>query len=335
MAPLPSKARMQRRTWGRILRKFRQQRIGVVGDLMLDQYVWGTVARISPEAPVPVVRVDRESHAPGGGANVAANLAALGATTILFGVVGNDPPGELLLAELQQRGIHTDGILQDEGRRTLVKTRIIAHNQQVTRIDREKTEEIAAHQVEDLMERLSRNVADLNGLIISDYTKGTITPDLLRWISRLCRRDGISLFLDCKSRKFNSRLWFTAMTPNEHELEVLSGVPVRDEASIQRASRKLFALAHVALVLVTRGERGMMLFERGGNIHTIPSVAREVFDITGAGDTVIAAFTLAHASGASAGEAAIIGNAAASCVISKIGTATTSSEEIAQAIQQI
>ena len=321
--------------WKTLLGRFRRQRVAVFGDLMADQYVWGTVARISPEAPVPVVQVERESLVPGGACNVAANLAALGATAVLFGLVGCDLPGELLLAECRRRGVQTDGVLGDASRPTTVKTRVVAQNQQVVRVDREQGREIAAPHAEKLLAELARAVHSVRAVVVSDYDKGVVTPQTLRAVSRLCRSAGVLLFVDCKHRKVGSAFWLLAVTPNEQELAALSGQSLDGGNGLRAAAERLFRSWKVSQILVTRGPRGMVLFERSGKCHTAPALAREVFDVTGAGDTVIATFALAVASGARPRDAVMLSSMAAAQVVSKVGTATTSPEEILAAARAI
>ncbi len=318
--------------WRELLARLKRQKIAVVGDLIVDEYIWGTVERISPEAPVPVVNVVRESQVPGGAGNVAANLAALGATPLLCGIVGSDTAGDSLLEKCQRRGIQTGGVLQDASRPTTIKTRVVAHNQQVVRIDREETIPLSTPQVRELTSHWREKLAAAEAVIVSDYNKGVVTSDLLSRISQLCRQKSIPLFLDCKQRKFRSGLWLTALTPNERELGVLAGTSIRNFESLHTASQRLFRLLDLSYILVTRGEQGMVLFERKGGVQQIPAVAREVFDVTGAGDTVIATFALAYASGVSPQEAVVLASAAAAQVVSKTGTATASPEEIVQAI---
>ena len=312
--------------------RFKQKRVAIIGDIMLDEYIWGTVGRISPEAPVPIVNVVRESRVPGGAGNVALNVAALGATPILFGIVGKDPAGQVLLEECQRRGVQTDGVLQDCRRTTTIKTRIVAHNQQVVRLDREQHQEITPALFESLIAAFERRRNETHAAIVSDYNKGVISSEMLRELSQRCQRASIPFFLDCKTRKFKSRLWVTCLTPNEHELEVMTRVPIHDRASLVRAAEKLFRMLDLQYLLVTRAERGIILFEKNGKAHEVPALAREVFDVTGAGDTVIACFTLAVASGAVIRDALILSSAAAAQVVSRIGTATVSTEEIAQVV---
>lgn len=320
--------------WEGLVGRFRNQKVAVCGDLMLDEYVWGTVERISPEAPVPIVSVTRESRVPGGAANVAANVAALGGTPFLLGVVGNDKAGQALLEGCQQRAIQVDGVLQSADRLTTIKTRVVAHNQQVVRIDREERIALSTSQVRELGDHCEEKFRAANAVIVSDYNKGVVTPELLSRISQFCRRKSIPLFLDCKQRKFRSGLWLTGLTPNERELEVLSATPIRNLGNLRTASQRLFRLLDLSCILVTRGEQGMVLFEKKGGVQQIPAVAREVFDVTGAGDTVIATFALAYASGVPAREAVVLASAAAAQVVSKAGTATASPEEILQAIRE-
>lgn len=318
---------------GGILARFRTQKIGVIGDLMLDEYVWGTVDRISPEAPVPVVSVARESRVPGGAANVAINLAELGSIPLVFGRIGRDSAGAVLVGELKRRGLFSGGLLR-HAQPTTVKTRIVAHNQQVVRVDREVTSELGAAETEKLLGTFRSMLPEFRAVIISDYNKGVVTPQLLAQASQLCLDAEVPLFLDCKTWKFERGLSLTAITPNHHELGVLSGTPVRDDESVGVAVKKLFQALDVAVILVTRGALGMSLFERQGRAYDIPALAKEVFDVTGSGDTSMATFALALGSGATPRQAAVIASVAAANVVSKVGTAYTSTDEIQEAFEK-
>lgn len=314
-----------------ILSHFAAQPILVVGDLMLDEFIWGSVERISPEAPVPVVEVVRETVHLGGAANVAVNLAVMGARPIPVGVIGSDGTGQRLLEELKKRAITTEGVVQEEGRITSQKTRIIAHHQQVCRADRE-TRKPVSEPVLRRLEELSREIMrQSHGVILSDYSKGVLTAGLIQALVARAEECGKFLAVDPKTRNFALYQRAAIITPNQKEAEEASGVEIFDEASLVHAGRTLRELTSSKHLLITRGEEGMTLFEDQQHFH-IPTVAQEVFDVTGAGDTVIATLTLAVAAGASVGEAAILANHAAGVVVGKLGTASATVEEIRASI---
>jgi D-beta-D-heptose 7-phosphate kinase/D-beta-D-heptose 1-phosphate adenosyltransferase len=307
----------------------------VVGDVMLDQFIWGTVARISPEAPVPVVDFQRESFMPGGAANVARNLASLEVPSELFGIIGRDDAGAKLKSLLKERRIGCRGLLADAIRPTSLKTRIVAHTQQVVRIDREMRDGISAATTRRLVRALQALVPRCAAVIIGDYGKGMVTQSLLDAIARLCRQHGVWLSLDPKPVHQLKLTGLSLITPNRKETFELAGVedetrnpnPLAD-ANLMRAANRLLENLKPALLLITLGELGMLLCQRSQPPYHIPTVAKEVFDVSGAGDTVIASFTLAIAAGASPLEAAIISNHAAGIVVGKIGTATATPDEL-------
>lgn len=319
----------------KILKRFRQQRILVVGDVMLDQFLWGKVSRISPEAPVPVVEVTRESFFPGGAANVARNLRALDAPCQLLGVVGEDNAGDELRELLDQQGIETAGLLVDAGRPTTLKTRIVAQRQQVVRFDREGTDTLSGEMVKRLLEYFDEMLSHVSAIIFEDYAKGVLTQSLLNAMARRAHRARKITAADPNSRHPLHFRGLTAITPNYAEAFASAKVPysepvddvLRDEA-LMRVGRTLLKQWSPKNLLVTLGEHGMCLFRRGEKPHHIPTVAQEVFDVSGAGDTAIATFVLALAAGARPVEAAEISNHAAGVVVGKIGTATCSPDEL-------
>jgi len=310
-------------------------RVLVVGDVMLDQFIWGGVARISPEAPVPVVDFEHESFMPGGAANVARNLTALGVRAELFGLVGQDHAAVQLRAILQQQRISCIGLLTDATRATSVKTRIVAHKQQVVRIDRESRDGLDGALMKRLLRALTRRLTKADAVIVCDYGKGVVSQPLINEIHGLCHRRGVWLSLDPKPVHHLNLTGFSLITPNRKETFELANLsdetrhpnPLADRNLMLAAARLLNEL-HPALLLITLGDLGMLLCERGQRPFHIPTVAQEVFDVSGAGDTVIASFTLAIAAGASPLEAAIISNHAASIVVGKFGTATVTPEEL-------
>lgn len=319
----------------KLLEAARNTRILVLGDVMLDQFVWGRVARISPEAPVPVVEFERESFMPGGAANVARNLADLNAPTELFGVVGQDDAAKKLKRLLTQQKIGCSGVLSNATRRTSIKTRIIAHQQQVVRVDRETRHDLDEKFSRRLLAVLQKELHSATALILGDYGKGVITQPLLDEIKTLCRERAIWLSFDPKP-VHNLRLQgLSLITPNRKEAFELAKMedntraenPLQDK-NLMRVAEKLLSELLPAVLLITLGDHGMLLCQRGLKPFHIPTMAQEVFDVSGAGDTVIASFTLAIAAGASPVEAAIFSNHAAGIVVGKVGTATVHPEEL-------
>lgn len=312
-------------------------RVLVVGDVMLDQYIWGHVGRISPEAPVPVVEFDRESFMPGGAANVARNTHTLGAQTELLGHVGRDSTADQLRTLLGEQDIGCAGLLASPARTTSVKTRIIAHHQQIVRVDRETRGAVDERDTGRLLAALERKLPGTDAVIVCDYGKGVVTQALLDGIRQLCRTRGVWLSLDPKPVHELSLVGLSLLTPNRREAFDLAGVsdgtrnadPLKDPNLMRVADTLLMELSP-ALLLITLGDLGMLLCQRGQKPFHIPTVAREVFDVSGAGDTVIASFTLAVAAGASPLEAAIFSNHAAGVVVGKVGTATVSPAELAE-----
>ena len=309
--------------------RFRRASVLVVGDLMLDEFVWGKVSRISPEAPVPVVWVQSESVMPGGAANVANNIRALGGAVTVVGVVGEDRWGDILLGELASRKIETSGVLKAR-RPTTVKTRVIAHHQQVVRVDREQREPLPAGTLERLIGAVTERIDGVDAVVIEDYGKGVITRALLEAVIPLARRHRKVITVDPKQEHFDLYRRVTALTPNRAEAGEAVGRDLATDADVERAGRELVTRLECEGVLITLGEDGMRLFERGGGMTRIPTVAQEVFDVAGAGDTVIAAFTLAMASGATMQQAARIANHAAGIVVGKLGVAVASPAELAK-----
>jgi D-beta-D-heptose 7-phosphate kinase/D-beta-D-heptose 1-phosphate adenosyltransferase len=310
-------------------------RIVVVGDAMLDHFIWGSVARISPEAPVPVVDFERESFMPGGAANVARNLTALNAPTELLGVVGEDNFADQLRRLLNDQKIGCRGLVTSRTRPTSLKTRIVAHKQQVVRIDRETRDGLDENLTNQLMRSLRSGIRTTAAVIVGDYGKGVVTQQLLEQLKRLCREHAVWLSFDPKPVHDLNLAGLSLITPNRKEAFELANIPddtrnqnpLADE-NLMRVANKLLTELRPAVLLITLGELGMLLCQRGQKPYHIPTVAQEVFDVSGAGDTVIATFTLAVAAGASPLEAAILSNHAAGIVVGKVGTATTSPEEL-------
>ena len=317
-----------------LLRSAGDRSIVVYGDVMLDEFVWGDVTRISPEAPVPVVDIRRESVHLGGAANVLANLAALGARSTVVGVIGNDSAGERLRAELSETGSSTDTLIVDRNRPTTLKTRIIAHSQLVVRADRERRTPVDAQTEERIIEALQKAFAEADAFVVSDYDKGAVTPRVLAEVLPLAYGKGIPVLVDPKIRNFDAYRPATLVTPNHHEALRLTNIEDQGDEALKRAAHMIRERLNCDSVLVTRGEHGMMLLERELDPIYVETVAREVYDVTGAGDTVIAALAAALAGGASILEAAILANHAAGIVVGKVGTATVSASELVNSIKR-
>jgi len=331
-----------------IISKFHRAKILVIGDLILDEYIWGKVERISPEAPVPVVWADKRTFVPGGAANVANNIRALDAEAWLLGVTGDDKNSEILRNELKKRGINTRAIFTESNRHTTVKSRIIAGHQQVVRLDWEHTHALSKNLNHKIAAFIKKNIKDFDAVIIEDYGKGVVNPHLLEELLDITRNNKKIITVDPKEENFQYYRGVTAITPNRKELEnAIRNLKIKDTANRFRVhSDKLFQdkdidlAAHEVVrylnldsLLVTLGECGMKLFEKGRRPVHIPTVAQEVFDVSGAGDTVIASFTLALSCGATKLEAAHLANFAAGIVVSKLGTAVTDRKELLVKIQ--
>jgi len=322
-----------------ILAAAKKTRILVAGDVMLDQFIWGGVSRISPEAPVPVVDFSRESFMPGGAANVARNLVSLETPAELFGVIGNDDAARKLQKILGEQNIGCAGLVKNSARHTSIKTRIVAHQQQVVRIDRETRGVLDLRTTEKLLVEFKAKLSGADAVIIGDYGKGVVTQALLNEMKSLCHERGIWLSLDPKPVHHLNLNGLSLITPNRKEAFELADLPDETKNENPFADKNLMLVAEQllkelrpAVLLVTLGELGMLLCQRGQKPFHIPTVAQEVFDVSGAGDTVIATFTLAIAAGASPVEAAILSNHAAGIVVGKVGTATTSPEELLQSL---
>lgn len=317
-----------------ILSRARDCRIVVLGDVMLDEFIWGDVTRISPEAPVPVVNIRRESTRLGGAANVVANVSALGATASVIGVVGADAAAEKLRDGLRRTGdVQTDAMLiEDEDRPTTIKLRIIAHNQMVVRADREQRGHVNGQVEAGIINAAKEAIAGAQALVISDYDKGVITPKVLSELLPLAY-GRIPVLVDPKIRNFDSYTPANLVTPNHHEALKVSNLEDDNDETLQQAARLIRNRLSCDAVLITRGESGMMLVEGDAPPVYVDTAAREVFDVTGAGDTVIATLAAALAAGASMTEAAVLANQAAGIVVGKVGTATASAEEVLNSLE--
>jgi D-glycero-beta-D-manno-heptose-7-phosphate kinase len=317
--PFPTPSRLEA-----ILDAFDGQRVLVLGDLMLDRYLWGDTARISPEAPVPVVEAREETMRLGGAANVAHNIQALGGEAMLVAVTGADAAGQEVVRLLRDRRISAGWLVADRERRTSTKTRVMARNQQVVRIDREDMHEVCGVVLESVLDRATAALEKATVCVISDYGKGVITRSLLQQVLAEAARRGVPVCVDPKETHFFSYRGVAVITPNLAEAGAAVGHRLRDLPSILAAGRFLREELECRGVLITRGEQGMTLFRAEGAPLHFPAVANEVFDVTGAGDTVISTYALALAAGAEAPEATAISNHAAGLVIREVGTTVTS-----------
>lgn len=295
---------------------------------MLDRYVWGTVTRISPEAPVPIVEIKGETDRLGGAANVANNVRALGAKCSIVCVVGEDQAGRELEKQLEAQGIPVDGLIRDSSRPTTLKTRVIAHNQQVVRTDREVRDEVSGSLEDRLIDAVLDRVDGCDAIIVSDYAKGVITKRLLDNLIPMARSRNKLIAVDPKEAHFKNYKRVSLITPNQFEAAAAMGKRIYDELSLHDVGWEIIELLDVDFVLITRGEKGMSLFRKDRTYKHYPTVARKVYDVTGAGDTVISCFTLALCVGASVDEAASIANHAAGIVVSNLGTAVVTPDEL-------
>jgi D-beta-D-heptose 7-phosphate kinase/D-beta-D-heptose 1-phosphate adenosyltransferase len=317
---------LSRKRVEQLLASFADKTVIVVGDIMLDEFVWGKVRRISPEAPVPVIEVIQETYRLGGAANVAANIRALGGRVIPIGVIGRDRAGDRLLELLQDSGIDVRAVVRED-RPTTLKTRILAHNQQVARTDRESRAALPAAANNVLSAAFTASAEAAQSIIVSDYDKGVANRALLSVILPQAHAARIPVFLDPKVHHADYYQPITTITPNQNEAEFLTGVTIDGNESLENAGRELLRKFACDSALITRGEEGMSLFSRAGSRH-LPTFAREVFDVTGAGDTVIATLALAHAAGGTMEESAILANHAAGIAVGKVGTATVTPAEL-------
>jgi rfaE bifunctional protein kinase chain/domain len=303
----------------RLLDNFRGKKIAVVGDLMLDRYYWGSVQRVSPEAPVPVVEVESESIRLGGAANVASNIQALGGEPILVGLIGNDHVGQLLLEMLKERNLSAQGVVVDGSRPTTIKTRIIAHGQHVVRIDNESKADCPDHLVSGLVDAVRYNIRDIDGIVIEDYNKGVVTAQVIRQVIAVANKYDKIVTVDPKFNNFTEYKGVTVFKPNRREVEEVLGGRLKSIDDVVSAGQRLLSMLSAQNVLLTRGEQGMSLFEANGNTMHIPTMAEHVQDVSGAGDTVIATLTMALAGGAGIGEACVLANCAGGVVVGEVG----------------
>ena len=312
----------------RILDSMVGRRALVVGDVMLDEYVWGNVKRISPEAPVMVVEVERDSSNPGGAANVAKNIQALGGCSSIVGVVGDDDAGRALASHLSEIGVDVTGLVTDASRPTTRKTRIIAHSQQVVRVDRESRRKLTRHAVKAIVSRLMDLVAHADIVVFSDYDKGMAGREVAQSVIELARGHGKRVVVNPKPRNVKQFKSASVVSLNQAEVEAATGISIADDRCLHRAAKRLLNAVRPETLLVTRGPLGMSLYGPNGEAETVAAHMVEVYDVAGAGDTVVSVLALALAAGATVSEAAILANCAGSAVVRKVGVATVSRDEI-------
>jgi len=317
-----------------IISGFTGKKMLVIGDLILDEFVWGRVSRISPEAPVPVVWVNNESFMPGGASNVANNINSLGAKAYLVGVVGNDERAGILKGELEHRGVNIDGIFTESQRPTILKTRVIAHQQQVVRIDREKVDPLKDATIKKISGFVEDIIDEMDGVVVEDYGKGLITPKLLDRIVPLAKKKRKIITVDPKEEHFSYYRGVTLITPNNAEASRAVGFEIKDKQTLKKAGFELLKKLKARVVLITLGEGGMMVFEEGKAPKKIETIAQEVFDVSGAGDTVASSYVLSLVSNATSIQAAHIANCAAGIVVGKVGIAVVTQDEVIHRIKE-
>lgn len=315
------------------LEKFSDCRLAVVGDAMVDRFLWGSVSRISPEAPVPVVKLERETVKLGGAANVAANIRSLGSDVELITATGDDSGADSLSLLLNEKEIRSSGVFRLSSRRTTLKTRIIAHSQQVVRTDIEDDDNIDEPTASLMLERM-KSLGPFDGIVLSDYGKGILTPDVLNAVINYAKDTEAVIVADPKMGDFSQYKGVTSLTPNQLEASGACSLRIRDLQTLSQAGMMLRNRTDSEAVLITRGEHGMALFEKDGEEHHLPTEATDVYDVTGAGDTVIAAYTTALAAGADFLTAANIANHAAGLAVRELGTAAITVAALQEAISK-
>ena len=316
---------------------FSNTRVLVIGDIILDKYVWGDVSRISPEAPVPVVEVRQETRALGGAANVIHNIATLGAEPILCGVIGKDAIGREVLKKVDEMGLITEGIIVEQDRPTTIKTRIIAHSQQMVRFDRESLTDIMPGSMERLLGFIEKRIDNIDAVVVSDYGKGVVSASVMKHLMEMIRSVSgkkVVVAVDPKTDNFKYYQGVDTITPNHHEAGIFCRFDIVDKKTMHRAGRQILRDLNCRSVLITQGRDGMTLFEHGGEITHIPTVAKKVFDVTGAGDTVIGTLSLGLASGMELKTAAKMSNFAAGIVVGEVGTSAVKAEDLKKAVNE-
>lgn len=317
------------------IRQFQGKRALILGDIMLDEYVWGVVERISPEAPVPVVKVERETRTVGGAGNVALNIRMLGMDAVLAGAVGEDYYGRAIMNILKKNGIDGDGVCIVKDLKTIVKTRIIAHSQQMVRMDRENAFVMPDHVRKKLGAKLAKIVPEVDFVIVSDYNKGTVCEDVFSVLIQASQLNKKIVVVDPKKRDISFYRGCTVIKPNRKEAELFSGIEILSEEDLVKAGKKILGKTAASAVLISRGEEGMTLIrKRAKGPLNIPAIAKEVYDVTGAGDTVISTFSAALAVGGGYEESALISNIAAAVVVGEIGTSPITKDKLIRAIKR-
>ncbi|MCA9497694.1 MAG: D-glycero-beta-D-manno-heptose-7-phosphate kinase [Nitrospira sp.] len=332
MKPLSVVPSISVRKFKEYIQRFSRARILVLGDLILDHYVWGKVHRVSPEAPVPVVHVDSESYRMGGAANVYHNILTLGGQAELCGVVGADPVGKQFLADIRRSSPFTSGVIVDSSRPTIKKTRVVAHNQQIVRFDVEQRHDISSQQTKKIIRHVASRLPGVSCLVISDYAKGMITADLMKTIHTLAGQFGVPIVVDPKVEHMAYYQGVTVITPNHLEAKQAAGFLPSQDVPVEQIGLALQQRLQCQAIVITRGEEGMSIFNQRGQSWSIPAVARQVYDVTGAGDTVISTLALALSAKASLPEAAVLANQAAGIVVGMVGTATVTRTQLQKAV---
>ncbi len=321
----PSVTTQQLKTY---LRRFSRANILVLGDLILDHYIWGTVDRVSPEAPVPVVHVNSESYRMGGAANVFHNILTLGGKAEICGLIGDDHNGKQVLKEIRRQTQRTTGIFVDETRPTIKKTRVIAHNQQMVRFDIEQRHQASQKHQQQIIRYVASRLPDLSCIVVSDYAKGVISAEVMHQLLGLAKQRRIPVIVDPKVEHMDYYVGATVITPNHLEAKQAAGFLPTQHAAIERIGRSLQKRLQCQAVVITRGEEGMSIFEQNGQTWAIPATARQVYDVTGAGDTVVSTLALALSARASIADAAILANQSAGIVVGMVGTATVTRAQL-------
>ncbi len=314
------------------IKRFKDKQIFVVGDIMLDEYLWGNVDRISPEAPVPIVKIENETKAPGGASNVVNNLIGLGAKVYLSGVIGNDQSGEFLKKYFSKKDVDISGVVIRKDRATTVKTRVIAHDQQVVRVDKESVEPIHREVIDQILGSIKKIIKTIDGIIISDYGKGVIVPDLIEKLITLANDNKKVIAVDPKIEHFFQYKNVTLITPNHFEAEKVLNIKISDQEDVHKAGKQIMKELDLKYLFITQSKDGMTVFRKNKQPANIPTHARIVYDVTGAGDTVISTAVLALVSGLGYEEAAMLANYAAGIVVEEVGTTAITIEKLKRAL---